>query len=321
MPYPTNREQVVAQMRTAPEAFGQEQVRTEMLTNEDEQEVLAFLSERPLHTVVMAGFINDNGLENPFNRGTFYAARTPGGQLDGVALIGHATLLETRSHASIRAFAHLTQSHPDAYMIMGEQEKVETFWNYYAAAGQPPRLFCRELLFEKRWPVAAAESIEKLRCATLDDLNLVMPVHAEIALRDSGVNPLEADPAGFRLRTARRIEQGRVYLLVEDERVIFKADVISETEEVIYLEGIYVSPSERRRGLGLRCLSQLERLLLARTKSLCVLVNEQHKDSLSFFQRAGFKLRSCYDTIFLHQGRPKVESIRPLGGLRGEVGF
>lgn len=41
----------------------------------DEGEVLDFLAERPVHTVVMAGLIRDNGLESPFNRGTFYACR------------------------------------------------------------------------------------------------------------------------------------------------------------------------------------------------------------------------------------------------------
>jgi hypothetical protein len=37
---------------------------TKRLTQEDQQEVLKFLSERPLHTVVMAGLIRDNGMES-----------------------------------------------------------------------------------------------------------------------------------------------------------------------------------------------------------------------------------------------------------------
>src|SRR3954468_21448206 len=70
----------------------------------DEGEVLDFLAERPVHTVVMAGLIRDNGLESPFNRGTFYACRDSAGSLAGVALIGHATFVEARTDSALRAF-------------------------------------------------------------------------------------------------------------------------------------------------------------------------------------------------------------------------
>src|ERR1043166_6358628 len=68
-------------------------------------EVLNFLSERPLHTVFMASLIRDNGLVSPHNRGSFYACRNAHGSLEGVALLGHATVIEARSSASISAFA------------------------------------------------------------------------------------------------------------------------------------------------------------------------------------------------------------------------
>src|SRR6185436_12983053 len=59
------------------------------LTEDDRNEVFAFLAERPLHTVAMAGFIRDNGFDSPHNRGTFYGCRNSEGRLEGVALIGH----------------------------------------------------------------------------------------------------------------------------------------------------------------------------------------------------------------------------------------
>src|SRR2546430_5209448 len=42
------------------------------LTEKERNEVLAFLAERPVHTVCIAGFIRDNGLVSPLNRGSFY---------------------------------------------------------------------------------------------------------------------------------------------------------------------------------------------------------------------------------------------------------
>jgi uncharacterized protein len=277
--------------------------RVHPLTEGDaEAEVLAFLAERPAPTVVMRGLIRDNGLESPFNRGTFYAARDREGALEGVALVGHHTFVEARTDGALRAFAELAQSERGGHMILGERETVRGFWNYYAPGGQAPRVFCRELLFEQRWPVKACEAVGGLRLATLEDLMLVMPVHAAMAYEESGVNPIDVDLHGFRLRCARRIENGRVWVLVEGGELIFKADVASETAECTYVEGVYVEPASRQKGVALRCLSQLGRTLLERSESLCALVNEHNLVAQSLFLRAGCRVRGNYDTIFLERG-------------------
>ncbi|HYY58144.1 MAG TPA: GNAT family N-acetyltransferase [Pyrinomonadaceae bacterium] len=272
--------------------------------NQQREEVLTFLASRPLHTVFMAGLIRDNGLVSRLNRGSFYACRDAKGYLEGVALIGHATLVEARSEASLRAFARLAQEYRRAHVIMGERDKIQHFWNYYSAAGQSPRLACRELLLELRWPAEVREQVDGLRQASSEHLEPVMQVQAQLAYEESGVNPLEADPVGFRRRCVRRVEQGRVWVWAEGERLIFKADIISDTPEVIYLEGLYVHPEERGKGYGLRCLSQLSRSLVARAGSVCVLVNEQNQRGQNFYRRAGYKLQSCYDTIYLRNSEP-----------------
>lgn len=273
----------------------------ERLVSGQEREVLAFLAERPLHTVTMAGFIRDNGVVSPLNRGIFYACRNSESVLEGVALIGHATLFDARTEAATALFARLAQGHARAHMLLGEQEKIAQFWHHYAEGGQTARVLCREMLFEIRWPVEAHQPVKGLRRATLADLHLVMPVQARMAEDESGVNPMQTDAVGFRLRCARRIEQGRTWVLVENDELIFKADVISETPEVMYLEGVFVHAEERGQGYGLRCLSQLSRNLLARTRSICLLVNEQNKEAQSFYQRAGFQYQCAYETIFLQR--------------------
>src|SRR3954451_1302193 len=70
---------------------------TQLLTEDDCVEVIAFLAERPIHTVAMAGLIRDNGIVSEDNRGSFWGCRNSEGRLEGVALIGHATLIEARS--------------------------------------------------------------------------------------------------------------------------------------------------------------------------------------------------------------------------------
>jgi hypothetical protein len=80
-----------------------------LLSAEDAAEVLAFLAERPLHTVNIAGLIRDNGMESRLNRGAFYGCRDEAGRLEGVSLIGHIVLVESRSERAVAAFARLPQ--------------------------------------------------------------------------------------------------------------------------------------------------------------------------------------------------------------------
>src|SRR5215213_1636452 len=185
------------------------------LANSDQSEVLQFLSQRAIHTVSMMSLIQDNGLVNPFNRGTFYGCRDSRGQLEGVALVGHATLMETVSDRALALLAQVAQQCANTHLIMGEQERVADFWSHYAAAGRQHRLACREWLYELSWPVEAREPINNLRRATVAELGLVMPVQADLAFAESGVNPMLVDPWGFRKRCLRRIEQGRTWVAIE----------------------------------------------------------------------------------------------------------
>lgn len=275
------------------------EVVTLQLTNEFEAEVLDFLSERPEHTVTMTGFIRDNGLVSELNRGAFYGCRNLEGKLEGVALIGHATLMETRTDRALQAFAEVASKSKATHLIMGEAERINEFCNYYSEDGQAMRFACRELLFELKWPVQVREEVLELRVATLDDIELLLPVHAQMAVEESGINPLETDPEGFRKRYARRIEQGRSWVCIEEGKLLFKTDVISDTPDAVYLEGVWVAQDKRGTGYGLRCMSQLTRNMLSHTKSMVLFVNEENQKAQRFYQKAGFSLRAAYDTIFL----------------------
>lgn len=271
------------------------------LTEDDRNEVLAFLSERPVHTVCLAGFIRDNGLVSPHNRGTFYGCRNSEGRLEGVALIGHATLIDARTERSMQEFGLLAHGYQRMHLVLGERDRIEQFWNYYADDGQEMRLACRELLFELRRAMQNREEVGGLRRATLADLDQIVPVQASMAEQESGLNPLSGDAAGFRARCARRIEMGRIWVLEEDGQLMFKADIQADTPDVVYLEGVWVNPSDRSKGIGRKCLRQLCQNLLTRTKAVCVLVNEDNKRAHTFYRMCNFKMRGVYDSIFLEQ--------------------
>lgn len=269
------------------------------LTDAETNEVLGFLLERPIHTVIMMGLIRDNGLVSELNRGTFFGCRNSEGRLEGVALIGHATLIEARTRNAIAELALTAQFHQDLHMFLAEQDTAEQFWNAYADDGQPMRFALRELLFELKHSLELRAGTEDLRLATLADLDLVAPVHAAMAEAESGINPLETNRDAFLARCSRRISQDRVWVVIKDNRLIFKADIQAETPEMVYLEGIYTHPEARGSGMGRRCLTQLCSDLLNRTRSICVLVNEENEQATAFYRMCGFKCVSHYDTIFL----------------------
>jgi len=183
-------------------------------------------------------------------------------------------------------------------MFAGEQDKLERLWELYAAKGQKPRQFSREFLYVQR-EFVEMQSGENVRQAELDDASLIVPLYAMMVFEASGVNPLETDPLGFRLRIVRRIEQGRVLVWIEGGELLFTASVISDTPMANYLEGVYVNPAHRGKGYGLRCMAQVSKKLLAHTRSICGFVNEQNRTAQAFYRKAGYELDSYYKKIYV----------------------
>lgn len=271
-----------------------------ILTNKDKSEVSRFLKKRPVHTVAMMSFIEDNGLESADNRGVYYGFRNVAGKLEGVALIGHLTLIEARSDEAVITFAAVARkSETPINLMMSDGAAIERFWNYYADASQKPRLVCTELLFEIGFPFAVRQCKWNVRLAQTAELEQVAEAHAEVAFIESGVNPLESDREGFLKRCAKRIEKERTFVVFEDGRLVFKADIVAETEDVIYLEGIYVSPEYRGRGVGSECLAKLGVNLLNRVQNICFLSNKDFTNAHQMFAKAGFRSTNSCQTIFV----------------------
>jgi ribosomal protein S18 acetylase RimI-like enzyme len=273
--------------------------RIHSLDNRHQEEVLSFLGIRPLNTFIMSSWIQDNGLESSLNRGSFIGYRNATRRLEGVALIGHITLFETESDLALAAFAARTRECVAAHAVVGRAERVDRFLGYYSRGQVQPRLVCYDLLFQKRL-ISTVGTASTLRLAKTEELEQIAPIHAQTALEESGVNPLERDPGGFRQRCERRINQQRVWVAAEDGQVKFKADIVSDTPDVVYLEGVYVSPEHRGSGYGARCMTQLTNHLLAHTRSVCLLANRANEAAQACYRKAGFEFREYYDTLYLH---------------------
>ncbi len=293
--------QIIANNQSAPIFQAMPEMnRLQLLENANETEVMEFLSLRPVHTVVMKSFIKDNGLQSADNRGQFFGYRSPQGNLEGVALIGHTTLIEARSDNALVAFALKAKvAETPLHIVMSDSKSVERFWNFYAEAGQKPRLSCMELLFEMNFPFLVQKSNYDLRLAKPEELLPIAEAHAEVAFIESGVNPMEKDREGYLRRTMKRIEKGRTFVVFENDKLVFKADIVAETEDVAYLEGIYVAEEYRGRNVASQCLAALSLELMTRVENICLLSNEEFKSAHRSFAKAGFKNTDSCLTIFV----------------------
>jgi ribosomal protein S18 acetylase RimI-like enzyme len=264
----------------------------------EEDEVLNALAAPSLTNVIMSGLVRDNGLAGVANRGQFYACRNEENKLEGVALIGHTNFFEAFSENAIQAFATVARGEASINLLMGEHTAVQKFWNYYADEGQSPRLICPVLFLHRHAPFHGNESISGLRPATPADLEHVVSAQAAMAFETSGVDPLKKDPAGFRERYLRRIEKGRVWVLVQDGRLIFKTDIMADTPEAAYIEGVYVSPEERGKGIGRSCVNALGRILLQHTNAIYLFVEQENTRTRSFYLNLGFSIGAQYDLLY-----------------------
>lgn len=270
------------------------------LTEADKPEVLEFLAVRPVHTVVMTGFIQDNGMESADNRGKFYGYKNARGKLEGVVLIGHTTLIEPRSEDALMAFAIIArQSVIPIHILMSDGKTTERFWRHYAGETRKPRLVCDELLFELNFPFLVQECNWEIRPAKANELDQIAEAHAEVAFIESGINPLDKDREGFLKRTLRRIEKERTFAVFDGGKLVFKADIVAETSDVIYLEGIYVAPEYRGQSVGSSCLAKLSLRLLNRVQHICLLSNIEFKKAHGSFLKAGYKNTDCCRSIFV----------------------
>lgn len=281
-------------------SFASETKPVEALTDCDRTEVLNFLKVRPVHTVIMASFIRDNGMESADNRGKFYGYRNSSGELEGVALIGHTTLIEARSEKALKAFAKKAQtSETPIKVMMSHGDAIERFWNYYAAAGQKPLHNFKELLFELGFPFPVQNCEWNVRLARTEELEEVAKAQAAVAFMESGIDPMVKDREGFLKRCLKRIEMGRTFVATENGKLIFKVDVMSETEDTVYLEGFYVAEEYRGREVGSKCLARVSLDLLDRAEHICGLSNADFAGVHRSLGKAGYKNTDYCQTIFV----------------------
>jgi ribosomal protein S18 acetylase RimI-like enzyme len=263
--------------------------------------VRSFLAARPLQTFGLLGMVADNGLVSPFNRGDFYAYRGADGQLEGVALMGYNTVIDARSEAAAVVFAELAKTVANPFLILACEQQIDRFIEHYADALYKCTAIDRYLLYKHHGTLVSCDPIAGVRQATMADLELVARAHARCGIEETGVDGLQLDAEGFVSRCARRIENGRTWLWVEDGKLILKLEVLTLTRDVAYFESLWVDPHERGKGYGLRFVNQVSARLLKSSADVCLLVQENNLTARHLYERAGYDATDAFRVIFCNR--------------------
>jgi len=263
-----------------------------------EAEILSALAVPTLTNVILAGFIRDNGLVSSQNRGRFYVCRNERNKLEGVALIGHSILFEAFNEGAVEGFASIVRRNSSSHLLMGEQEATQRFWNFYTDQAQEPRHVCPVLFLRRDKQFEQQRDVAGLRLAVPEDLELIVRAQAAMALETSGVDPLQKDPVGFRQRYLRRIDKKRVWVLTNGRRLIFKLDVIADTPDAAYIEGVYVTREERGKGVGRSCINAVADKLLDHSKAIYLFVEKENTRTIAFYLKLGFDIAGNYDLLY-----------------------
>jgi predicted GNAT family acetyltransferase len=181
-------------------------------------------------------------------------------------------------------------------MLIGDERAVTELWG--AARDQLPNV--REdrpgqpvYVLEEPPPPGGSP----LRPATLHDLDLLVRTSAAAFLEEVGIDAYARDPALFEWRTRTQIEEGRSWLWEEGGTILFKAEASAWTERTVQLQQVWVDQSVRGRGYGKRGLSDLCRLLLDKTPSVCLFVRPENIAAIALYDSIGMRRVGTYRSL------------------------
>ena len=248
------------------------------------EQVLGFCAQEPIERVF---------LEDIARRGLGrFSAIEDDGRLVSLCHVGANVV---PSGARCATFADATVR-GQARMIIGEETAVSELWDAAAFRMPTPR-DDRPGQPVYRLDAAPDPGETGLRPATLADLERLVPACAAAHYEEIGIDPLRRDPDGFRWRTRAQIEEGRSWLWLEDDVILFKAEASAWTPSAVQLQQVWVDPDARRRGYAARAMRDLCRLLLERVPAVCLFVRPENAPALRLYDSIGMERTITYRSL------------------------
>ena len=274
---------------------------TRVLDSRDRAAVLALLRVDPVLDVFVASRVQAAGLES-WRLGAELWGYGPSGRLEGLCYSGANLVPVQAAPDAVRAFAERARRQGRrCSSIVGPADAVGDLWQLLEPSWGPAREVreCQPLLAIDGPPALPADP--RVRPVRPDELDVLLPACVAMFTEEVGVSPTAGDGGAlYRARVRELIAQGRAYARIEDGRVLFKAEVGAATPTTCQVQGVWVDPALRGRGLGTAgtaAVVDLARRQVAPVVSLYV--NDFNTAARRSYERVGFsRVGTCASVLF-----------------------
>lgn len=195
---------------------------------------------------------------------------------------------------------HLRRMPASWATLVGPHTAVERLWSLLQDDYGPPRAerWRQPHLETSSAPAIPADPL--VRRTTEEDLPALYPACVAMYTEEVGISP-ETGGGGplYRARVRQLVNRGWSFARFDEQgRVLFKAEVASVTPYAAQVQGVWVAPHARGRGLaaaGMARVVEIVRAEIAPTVSLYV--NEWNHPARKAYARAGFVETARFSTI------------------------
>jgi uncharacterized protein len=273
-----------------------------VLDEGDEPAVHRLLATDPVAGCVIAGRVESAGTA-PTSLGAPLWGFGGGPDLEAVCLAGANLIPFAVPGAEIAAAAAFAERARRAgrrcSTIVGPASSVAPLWDLLAPHWGPARDHRpRQPLLAIAGPpaVPAEPRVRPVRPAELDTL---LPAAVAMFTEEVGVSPLRVDGgAGYRARVAELVRAGQSLAWIEHGEVVFKAEIGAVSRAACQIQGVWVAPAHRGRGIGTAgtaAVVEYARTSIAPIVSLYV--NDFNTAARAAYQRVGFEDVGQYASV------------------------
>ena len=268
----------------------------------DTAKAVALCERHPVDSVLLRVAIEQTGIGASFSLGRFDADR----ELTALAWeYGNILPLGFDEDGLDEVAEEFAGRRRTGSSIVGPADQVMGLWNRICKRWGPAR-DVRERQFSMVMdsdPDVVADPL--VQPAGVGDVSLVFPASVAMYIEEVGYDPT-SHGAGYAYRVARLVRSQHTFIRKapladgSGERVVFKADVGALAGGVAQLQGVWVAPDLRGRGIataGVATVVKLVRERLAPTISLYV--NDYNAAAIATYTRVGFRIAGRWATVFV----------------------
>ena len=222
-----------------------------VLDARDLDEVLAVLDRDPVADCFVASRIEAAGLD-PWRLGAEVWGFGERGRLESLCYAGANLVPIHAGPEAVRAFADRARRQGRrCSSIVGDSTMVLPLWSLLEPSwGRAREVRAEQPLMAISGPPRVAPD-PAVRVVAPHELDVLLPACVAMFTEEIGVSPLVGDGGAlYRNRVRELIGQRRALARIDDGVVVFKAEIGAATRDVCQVQGVWVHPQLRGRGLS-----------------------------------------------------------------------